>query len=124
MFVARRVLLLCLLIAPAAMLAQTQAINGSIRGRGVDQTSAPLAQARVGVQNAETGFERTVETSEDGYYILPNLPLGSYSMTIQKEGFDTERRTGVVLNAGTEAVIDSSLRVGAVTNSIEVSGGT
>ena len=123
MFDARRVLWLFLLIAPVAVFAQTQAINGSIRGRVVDQTSAPLTQARVKVQNAETGFERTVETSDDGYYIIPNLPLGAYSITIQKEGFDTERRTDVVLDAGTEAVIDSSLRVGAVTSSIEVSGG-
>lgn len=107
----------------STMLAQTQAVNGSIRGRVVDQTSAPVAQAAVKVTNAQTGFERTVETSDEGYYAIPNLPLGSYTVTIQKQGFDSERRTDVVLNAGTEAVIDSSLRVGAVTNSIEVSGG-
>jgi hypothetical protein len=110
-------------MAPAVAFAQTQAINGSIRGRVADQTSAPVAQAHVKVQNAGTGFERTVDTSDDGYYLAPNLPLGSYTVTIQKEGFDTERRAGVVLDAGTEAVIDSSLRIGALVNTVEVSGG-
>src|SRR5579885_3474857 len=102
---------------------QTQAINGSIRGHVVDQTGSPVAQATVTVENTQTGFSRSAATADDGYYVLPNLPLGTYSVSIEKNGFETERHTGVVLNAGTEAVFESQLKVGATSTSIEVTGG-
>jgi hypothetical protein len=103
--------------------AQSQAINGAIRGRVVDPANAPVAQAKVRVDNTLTGLSRSAETGDDGYYVFANLPLGTYTVTIQKEGFDTERHTGVVLDAGTEATIDGLLHVGAVSTSVEVNGG-
>ncbi len=102
---------------------QTEAINGSIRGRVTDQAGAPISQAKVAVENTQTGFSRDMESNEDGYYVFPNLPLGSYTVSIQKPGFDTERHPDVILDAGTEATIDAQLRVGAVSTSIEVKGG-
>jgi Carboxypeptidase regulatory-like domain len=104
-------------------LGQTQAINGSIRGRVIDAANAPVAQASVKIENTQTGFIRTSDTGEDGYYVFPNLPLGSYTVTIQKTGFDTERHPDVILNAGTEATIDAQLKIGAVGTMVEVSGG-
>jgi hypothetical protein len=106
-----------------AALGQTQAINGAIRGRVIDAASAPIAQASVKIENTQTGFTRTSDTGEDGYYVFPNLPLGSYTVTIQKTGFDTERHPDVILNAGTEATIDAQLKIGAVGTMVEVSGG-
>ncbi len=103
--------------------AQSQAINGAIRGRVTDPANAPIAQAKVTVENTGTGLSRSAETEDDGYYVLPNLPLGAYTVTISKEGFDTQHNSDVVLNAGTEATINAQLRVGAVTTSVEVSGG-
>ncbi len=88
-----------------------------------DQSGSPVAQASVDIENTQTDFKRSFETNEDGYYVVPNLPLGPYSVTVQKSGFQTERHTGIQLDAGTEAVIDAELRVGATTTSIEVSGG-
>src|SRR5882757_6032618 len=111
------------LLSPHPARAQVQAINGSVRGRVLDQTGSPLAEAAVTIENAQTGFSRSLTTSEDGYYVVPNLPLGTYSVRIEKNGFDTERHTGIVLEAGTEAVIDAQLKVGATSTSIEVSGG-
>src|SRR6185437_807450 len=111
------------LASPCLVRAQVQAINGSIRGRVLDQTGAPLPQATVTIENVQTGFSRSFSTTEDGYYVVPNLPLGTYSVRIEKTGFDTERHTGIVLEAGTEAVIDAQLKVGTTTTSIEVTGG-
>jgi hypothetical protein len=104
-------------------LAQTQAINGSIRGRVTDAGAASVPQAKVTILNDDTGFTRQVATDENGYYVFPNLPLGSYTVTIEKEGFDKERHPGVALTAGAEAIIDAQLQVGAVTTSVEVTGG-
>jgi hypothetical protein len=103
--------------------AQTQAINGSVRGRVADQTGSPMAGASVSVSNADTGFSRSFTTVEDGYYVFPNLPLGTYVVEIDKTGFRHERHTGIVLDAGTEAVIDANLQVSSTQTTIEVTGG-
>ena len=102
---------------------QSQAINGSIRGRVTDQVNAPIAQVGVSIENTRTGLSKSAETGDDGYYVFPNLPLGSYTVTLQKEGFDTQRHPDVVLDAGVDATIDAQLQVGAVSTSVEVTGG-
>jgi hypothetical protein len=114
--------LLLFLLAGNA-LTQTQAINGSVRGQVLDQAGAPIAAARVDATNDGTGFTRSQETQEDGYYVIANLPLGSYTVSIQKNGFTSERHTSVVLDAGATATIDAQLKVGEVSTSIEVTGG-
>jgi len=114
---------LLVLLTQTLLFCQTEAINGSIRGRVIDQTGTPIAQASVNVENVQTGFSRTVETAEDGYYVLPDLPLGSYSVTLTKAGFETQRHTGVMLDAGTQATIDAQLNVGRASVTVEVSGG-
>jgi hypothetical protein len=112
-----------LLLLAADAVSQTQAINGSIRGRVLDQAGSPIAAARVEVSNDATGFSRSQETQEDGYYSVANLPIGPYTVTFQKTGFTSERHTSIVLDAGTDAAVDAQLKVGEVSTSIEVSGG-
>jgi hypothetical protein len=104
--------------------AQTQAINGTIRGRVIDPAGAPVPKATVEALSPDTGFSRTFETSEDGYFVFPNLPLGTWTVTVKKEGFETMRNTGIILNAGTQAEIEARLVVGQVSTSVEVTGGT
>jgi len=102
---------------------QAQAINGSVRGRVLDPAGSPVAAAKVDSVNDATGFTRSQETNEDGYYVIANLPLGTYTVVVQKNGFTSERHPGVVLDAGTTATIDASLKVGQVTTSVDVDGG-
>jgi hypothetical protein len=102
---------------------QSQSINGSIQGRVTDPAAAPVPEAQVTVKNDSTGITRTQSTHMDGYYVIPNLPLGTYTVAIQKTGFQAERHTGVVLDAGVAATIDARLTVGSVSTEIEVSGG-
>ena len=119
----RLLMFLCATFTAGATFAQTQAVNGSIRGRVTDASSAPVPGAQVTVKNDETGFTRSIETSDDGYYVIPNLPLGTYTVTVQKSGFETQRHTGVTLETGIEAVIDSQIKVGSVSTTVEVTGG-
>lgn len=102
---------------------QSEAINGSIRGRVIDPANTAIAQASVKIENTQTGLAKSMETADDGYYIFPNLPLGFYTVTVQKEGFETQRHTDVILNAGTDATINAQLKVGAVATSVDVTGG-
>ena len=103
--------------------AQTQAINGSIRGRVTDSASSAVPNANVKAANNDTGFSRALPSNDEGYFVIPNLPLGAYTVTVQKEGFETQRYTNVVLDAGTEAVLDVQMKVGQVTTTVEVSAG-
>jgi len=116
-------LLLVFLLAAATAFGQSQAINGAIRGHATDATGSSIAAAKITVTNDGTGFTRDTESNEEGYFVLPNLPLGSYTLTIVKPGFNTDKHPGIVLDAGTDAVIDAQLKVGSVDTQVEVSGG-
>ena len=115
--------LLVALLIPINPLFAQQAINGTIRGRISDPSGAAVAGADVTVTNTATGFTRSITTGDDGYYVLPNLPLGTYSVTVKKSGFQTLNTTNVSLAAGSEAVVDGELKVGQVETTVEVTGG-
>jgi len=104
-------------------LAQTEAINGSVRGRVTDPGGAAVAEAKIDVLNTANGFTRSTVTSAEGYFVIPNLPIGQYVLTVQKPGFETQRLAGIVLDAGTEAVADTQLKIGSVSTTVEVTGG-
>lgn len=103
--------------------AQTESINGTIRGRVSDPSDQPVAGSNVRAVNNATGYTRSVASAEDGYYVIASLPIGTYTVTITKEGFETLKFTEIVLQAGRAAVVDGVLKVGSVTTSIEVSSG-
>ena len=100
--------------------AQSQSINGTIRGLVSDPTGAPVAGATVTVRNLDTGFTRTVTASSEGLYIAPDLPVGTYSVNAQAQGFAPLTQTGIHLVAGSDIVIDKTLKTGSVATSIEV----
>ena len=112
------------LIAPLPAWGQSQSINGTIRGHVTDVSGASVAGASITVTNAEVGYSRTIATEADGYYVLVNLPLGTYSVSISRQGFSTAHYDQVVLSAGKEATLDSSLVVGSMSEQIEVIAST
>src|SRR5260370_16061092 len=116
------VVLLFLTCVPASR-AQSESINATIRGRISDPSDQPVAGAKATAVNNETGYSRSVDPAEDGYYVIASLPLGAYTVTVMKDGFATLKFTEIVLQAGQEAVVDGGLKLGAVSTSIEVSGG-
>jgi len=58
--------------------------------------------ATVKVRNVATGLERTTITSADGSYAVPELPIGTYSVTVTQTGFDTFVATGVIVDVASE----------------------
>jgi hypothetical protein len=103
--------------------AQSESINGTIRGRITDPADQPILGANVTAFNTATAYTRTVASGDDGYYVIPSLPLGTYTLTVSRDGFSTLKFSDIVLQAGREAVVDAALKVGAVTTSVEVTGG-
>lgn len=115
-------LLYCLASLPAVW-AQSESINGTIRGRVSDPSDQAVAGSNVTAVNTATGYTRIVTSGDDGYYVIASLPIGTYTLTVTKTGFTTLRFTEIVLRAGEEAVVDGSLKLGELTTAIEVSGG-
>ena len=110
------------LAAPAA--AQGQAINGTIEGTVTDPSGGVLPGVTVTVTNTDTGDTRVVVTNESGLYRAPLLPLGSYRVSAELQGFRRYEQTGVTLSAGQVAVINVSLGVGNVSEVISVTAET
>ncbi len=69
-----------------------------------------------------TGIARSIGTNEQGRYQAPNLSLGNYEVQAQRDGFQTEVRRGIVLTVGREAVVNFELQVGAVAQTVEITG--
>jgi len=100
--------------------AQSQSINGTIRGEVSDSTGAPIAGATVTLRNLDTGYTRTITSGPDGLYIAPDLPVGTYSVSAQSTGFAPLTQTGIRLVAGSETVINEDLKAGSVATEVEV----
>src|SRR5687767_460760 len=97
-------LLLSLSLAAPA-LAQGQAINGTIEGSVTDDSGGALPGVVVTVTNTDTGDMRSVLTNESGVFRAPLLPLGSYRVVAELQGFRRHEQTGVTLSAGQVAVL-------------------
>ena len=88
-----RLLLAVLLSFAATVSAQT--FRGTILGTISDTSGAVVAGAKVTVRNVNTGLERSTQTSADGSYSLPELPIGSYDVTVTLKGFQKIGRAHV-----------------------------
>ena len=115
-----RMILAFVLLAAGVLFAQT--FRGTILGTVTDSSGAVVSGAKVTVRNAATGLERSTQTSGDGSYSLPELPLGTYTVTITQTGFQTSVTTGVEVNVATERRVDAQLKTGQVAQTVEVSG--
>ncbi|HKS75672.1 MAG TPA: TonB-dependent receptor [Terriglobales bacterium] len=106
----------------ASSLLAGQTFRGTILGTVADTSGAVISGAKVIVKNTATGLERTTQTSADGTYSIPELPLGTYTVTITQTGFQTSVATNVVVDVATERRVDATLRTGQVEQQVEVSG--
>jgi len=105
-----------------AAVASAQTFRGTILGTVTDASGAVVAGAKVSVKNVNTGLERTTATSGDGSYSVPELPIGTYTVSISQAGFQTAVTNGVIVDVATERRVDAQLKTGQVSQAVEVSG--
>jgi carboxypeptidase family protein len=117
---ARVCVLFPLLVMLDAAIIFGQVVTGSILGRVTDPTGAMMPGATVQIQNVDTGFSRSEQTDSGGRYLARNLPLGTYSVTVQQAGFRTEIRQGIGLSVASEVTVNVELAVGNVQEKVEV----
>src|SRR5881397_2764890 len=99
-------------------LAQTSASR--ITGTVSDASGALVPGAMVTARNEATGVSYTQTTTEVGLYGFPSLPVGVYTIGVTLPGFKTANRTGNVLEVDTPLVINMSLEVGGVTETVSI----
>ena len=111
-------ILLALATAPALF---AQGGRASISGLVSDPSGAAVPGVSVTATNAATRFTTTATTTDIGTYVMPLLPLGTYDVSVKKEGFKTETRTGIMLTADLAATVNLTMTVGSVTEEVKVS---
>ena len=115
-----RLVVICIFLLSAILAAQT--FRGTILGTVTDPSGNLVAGASVKVHNNGTGLERSVTTTGDGSYAIPELPIGRYTVTISQAGFQSSVTNDVKVDVATERRVDVQLKVGQVTQMVEVSG--
>jgi len=108
----------CLLIIGVAF---GQTDRGTITGTVSDPTGALVANAPIQVKNTQTGTVYTGASSATGNFTFPQLPPGSYEMTVTVAGFKNFIRQNIVVQVTQTVRIDVPLEVGAATESVTVS---
>src|SRR5436189_5856893 len=94
----------------------TAQISGTVK----DQSGAVLPGAEVTLTQTETGLTRNAVTNETGSYTLTNLPIGPYRLEASLPGFRTYVQNGIVLQVNSNPVINATLEVGQVSETVEV----
>jgi outer membrane receptor protein involved in Fe transport len=114
-----RFVIILVLFMTGLLAAQT--FRGTILGTVTDPSGYLVAGATVKVHNVGTGLERTSTTSADGSYSFPELPIGTYTVTVTQPGFQAFVASGVAVNVAVEHRVDAALKTGQVATKVEVS---
>ena len=112
-----------LLILCAAISSSGQTIFGRISGTVKDSNGSAVPNANVTITDAATNLVRTVTTDEDGFYTATNLPVGTYTILVSRDGFKRAQQAGVVLAADARLTQDMTLEVGQLTETVQISSG-
>jgi len=117
---------LCLPFAALWMAAGRQAIAQTLYGELVgnvrDASDAAVVGATVTITNTNTGQSRQTATNEVGAYGFPTTEAGTYALRVTKEGFSTLSESGVIVSINNVVRVNVVLKVGAITETINVTG--
>jgi hypothetical protein len=114
-------LLLPLLILALSPVLFGQAVSGTLLGTINDPTGAAVPAARVIVIETATETTHETVTNESGNYTLPNLPPGTYTITVEANGFKKDTHQGIDLLTNTSTRVDFALVTGSASETITVS---
>jgi hypothetical protein len=111
---------LCLMAVSFTILPlYAQVVTVTIQGRVYDTTGAAISQATVKVVNAATGFSRAATASATGDYQISSLPVGDYTVTAEKTGFQKQAKK-IHLDIGAAANLDFNLPIGQISQEVTV----
>lgn len=109
-----------LLLASGGFSAQLYAQSAQVSGQILDSLNGSVGTAAVTLMRSETGDHRETISTGDGYYSFPLVQPGTYELKVEKTGFETYVRSGVVVQTGNVSTINVTLNVGAVNQAVNV----
>jgi hypothetical protein len=124
-FRARLLALFAVLFLASALVperANAQVAGAMLKGTVTDATGAYVPKAQVSIIDVATRIIHNVITDSSGDYAAANLRPGEYQVRVTATGFSVEVRSGITLAVGAQQVLDISLRVGQMTQEIQVAG--
>ena len=98
--------------------------EGTVTVTVLDPSGSVVPGAQLELQDVATNDVRKAETQQQGVHTFVNLSLGKYKLTITKSGFQTQLFTDVIVQAAQTTDITAMLKVGAISETVQVSGGT
>jgi Carboxypeptidase regulatory-like domain len=102
--------------------AHAQITQGEIDGVVKDSAGAVVPHASVVLTNVDQGLRvRTVQTDAGGQFTAPLIPVGTYLVTVDVQGFKTFHVTGLSVHVGAPTVVPVTLQVGSISEQVEVS---
>jgi hypothetical protein len=96
--------------------AQDSQVSGQIR----DASKAAVSGVQVTLIRTETGDRREAVSTDQGYYSFPTVLPGHYDLKVEKDGFQTQVQTGILVETASISTVDVTLAVGSVNQSIDV----
>ena len=106
--------------ALGAVTVMAQFDTGQIAGYVKDPSESIVTGASVTVRNENTGEQRQTTTNASGYYVFPNLVVGTYTLTAEQPGFKKSIQTRITLSSASHLSIDFQLEVGSVADTVQV----
>jgi hypothetical protein len=100
-----------------------QTSTSRISGTVTDPSGAVIPGATVTAINEATGVTNTQVTTESGFYAFTSLPVGTYTIKVELQGFKTSQLKGNVLEIGSPIAVNVVMQVGGVTEIVNVEGG-
>ena len=114
------VLGIMLWVAMQSTVVAQMTVVGRISGTVTDTSNAVIPGATVTVTEEATGVSRTVTADSNGFYVVTNLPVGTYRVSVEQQGFGREVKVGYRLDADARLTVDFTMQPGTVTGAVEV----
>jgi Carboxypeptidase regulatory-like domain/TonB dependent receptor-like, beta-barrel/TonB-dependent Receptor Plug Domain len=112
------------LVLLLASLGWSQVQNASVSGRITDPSGAVVPNAHLTAQDDATGMKYSTTSNSTGYYSFPTIPIGTYTVTVDADGFKKIVRSNITLEVGQSARVDFRLQLGSPVQVIQVTSST
>jgi hypothetical protein len=112
-------LAICALMSSTAFAQQTL---GTISGTVTDSSGAAIPGAHIVINNTATNLTFNTDSKGNGSYAFQNLPIGTYSVTVTKDGFETQSYPTILVQENRTVSVNPQLKAGSVSQSVTVSG--
>jgi hypothetical protein len=97
-------------------------LTGDVQGTVLDESGAGVPNVKVTIKNVGTGATRVVTTNQSGEYSAPQMEIGDYLVTVEKDGFKKFTQS-IVVRSGEKTRLDANMQIGAVNETVLVEGG-